>query len=240
MQTDNPLLKRAEFIPSAQPMTVQGAINKTMFLSGMALVSAAVIFFISMINPGLAGMCSLAGMIGTLVLALLMAFNMERARTLAIPYALFEGLFLGGVSSYYSMRYPGLPLVAISTTFITAFGLLGLYKANIIRATETFRSVVISASLAIAALFLVQILMQVLFHGSVPFLFNNGIIGIAFAGFVAVIASLNLILDFDMIERSAQMRAPQSFEWYCGVALLATLVWMYISILRLLGLVRSN
>jgi uncharacterized YccA/Bax inhibitor family protein len=29
-------------------------------------------------------------------------------------------------------------------------------------------------------------------------------------------------------------------EWFCGIAMLATLVWMYVSFLRLLGIIRSE
>ena len=82
--------------------------------------------------------------------------------------------------------------------------------------------------------------MTLAFGNSIPFLFDNGIIGLGFAAFVAIIASLNLILDFDLIERSAALNAPKYMEWFCGIALLATLVWMYISFLRLLGIIRSN
>ncbi len=64
--------------------------------------------------------------------------------------------------------------------------------------------------------------------------------GIGFAAFVAVIASLNLILDFDLIESAAAQRAPKSFEWLCGIALLATLVWMYYSFMRLLSLIQGD
>ena len=82
--------------------------------------------------------------------------------------------------------------------------------------------------------------MVLAFDNSIPFLFENGMIGLGFAAFVAIIASLNLILDFDLIERSSEMNAPKYMEWFCGIAMLATLVWMYVSFLRLLGIMRSE
>ncbi len=241
MQSNNPMFSRVSVLPDAQPMTVQGAVNKTLLMTGVATVVALLVFFMALANPGspLASMGWMVGGIGGFVLALVITFKPELGRTLAIPYAGLEGLFLGGVSAAYNARYPGLPLTAVAATFVTTFALLGLYKAGIIRATERFKSVLISATLAIFALFLVQMLMSLIFKSSIPFLFGNGVIGIGFAAFVAVIASLNLILDFDLIERSAEYRAPQSFEWFCGVALLATLVWMYVSFLRLLSLTRD-
>jgi uncharacterized YccA/Bax inhibitor family protein len=99
---------------------------------------------------------------------------------------------------------------------------------------------VISASIAIGLVFVVQFIMRLAFGSSIPFLFESNLLGIGFAAFVAVIASLNLILDFDLIESAAAQRAPKSYEWLCGIALLATLVWMYYSFLRLLSLLQGD
>jgi uncharacterized YccA/Bax inhibitor family protein len=243
MQSSNPMFQKAEFFPAAVPMTVQGAINKTVMMTGFS-AAIAFIFYLYCMKAGVATspamLGAMAGGIGGFILALIITFKPNTAPSLAMPYAALEGLFMGGISAVYEAKFPGLPLIAVAATFITTFGLLGLYKANIIRATETFKSVIISATLAIALLYVVQMIMSLAFGNSIPFLFENGVIGLGFAAFVAVIASLNLILDFDLIERSAEMRAPKAFEWFCGVALLATLVWMYLSFLRLLGIIRSE
>lgn len=243
MQSNNPLFKKATFTPSMQPMTVTGAINKTLLMTGTASTVAVLFFFYCMAvgytnSPAMIG--AIAGAIIGIVLALIAAFKPETSKMLAMPYAVVEGLFLGGISAYYEYRFPGLPLIAVAATFITTFGLLGLYKARIIQATAKFKAVVISATLAIVVLYVLQWVMVLVFGNSIPFLFENGLIGLGFAAFVAVIASLNLILDFDLIERSSQMNAPKYMEWFCGIAMLATLVWMYISFLRLLGIIRSQ
>jgi uncharacterized YccA/Bax inhibitor family protein len=243
MQSNNPMFQRVTVNTSAESMTVAGAVNKAVLLTGVAATVAMVFFFYCMNqgflnSPAMFG--AIVGGLGGFILAMIITFKPNTGSTLAIPYALMEGLFLGGISAAYEYRFPGLPLIAVAATFVTTFGLLALYKAHVIRATEKFKAVVISATIAIAVLYLIQMVMRLAFGSSVPFLFDNGIIGLGFAAFVAVIASLNLILDFDLIERSAEVRAPKSFEWFCGVALLATLVWMYVSFLRLLGMIKSN
>ena len=159
---------------------------------------------------------------------------------MAIPYALFEGAFLGGISVIFQLKFPGVPLQALLATFVTTLVMFALYRFQIIRATEKFKAVVLSASIAIAIVFMVQIVMRLAFSSSVPYIFESNWLGIAFAAFVAVIASLNLILDFDLIETSAAERAPKAMEWLCGIALLATLVWMYYSFLRLLSLLQGD
>ncbi len=169
-----------------------------------------------------------------------MTFKPKTSPALSLPYAVLQGLFLGGVSAVYEYKYPGVPASALLATFVTTITLFGLYRAGIIRATEKFKSIVISATIAIALIFVVQIVMQLAFSSTIPGLFaQTGMLAIGFAAFVAIIASLNLILDFDMIERCAQMGAPKYMEWFCATALLATLVWMYISFLRLLGTLRN-
>ncbi|MEB3753574.1 Bax inhibitor-1/YccA family protein [Acinetobacter sp. MD2(2019)] len=242
MQSKNPILTRVEtYADISNPMTVQGTVQKSVMLTAIAAVVGIVLFFYAAFtgNVTLAYAASVVGMFGGIILALITVFKPETARTLAIPYALFEGAFLGGISFVFQLKYPGAPLQALLATFVTSFVLFGLYKFQIIRATEKFKSVVMSATIAIAIVFFVQIIMRLLFSSSIPYIFESNWLGLGLAAFVAVIASLNLILDFDMIENAAMQRAPQSFEWTCAISLLATLVWMYISFLRLIGLVRD-
>lgn len=244
MQSNNPLFRKATFdVAHGEPMTVAGAVNKAVVMTGVATV-VALVFYFYCLNLGYANspamLGAIIGAVGGLVLALVAAFKPHLSTNIAMPYAVLEGLFLGGISAAYEYQFPGLPLIAIAVTFVTTFALLGLYKAKIIQATEKFKAVVISATLAILLLYVLQWIMTLVFSSTVPFLFDNGIIGLGFAAFVAIIASLNLILDFDLVERLAELNAPKYMEWFCGIALLATLVWMYISFLRLLGIIRSN
>ena len=243
MQSNNPILTRVDTHSGfGESMTVQGAIQKSVLLTVIAAVVGLSLFFYSFLtlNLSLAYAGAMVGAIGGFVLALVATFKPNTARILAIPYALFEGAFLGGISVIFQLKFPGVPLQALLATFVTTLVMFALYRFKIIRATEKFKAVVLSASIAIAIVFMVQIVMRLAFSSSVPYIFESNWLGIAFAAFVAVIASLNLILDFDLIETSAAERAPKAMEWLCGIALLATLVWMYYSFLRLLSLLQGD
>lgn len=241
MQSDNPILTRVEtYSDFDQPMTVQGAIQKSVLLTVIAAVLGLGLFVycFSTGNIALGSASAMVGAIGAFVLGLITTFKPNSSKTLAIPFALFEGAFLGGVSVIFQIKFPGVPLQALIATFVTSIVIFGLYRFQIIRATEKFKSIVMSATIAIALVFVVQFVMRLAFGSSLPYLFENNWLGLGFAAFVAVIASLNLILDFDLIESAAAQRAPKAFEWVCGVALLATLVWMYYSFLRLLSMLQ--
>lgn len=243
MQSNNPILTRVEtYSDLSQPMTVQGAIQKSVLLSVIAAVVGIAVFLYCLLtmNMSIAYGAALVGAIGGFILALVTTFKPNTAPTLAVPYALFQGAFLGGISMIFQMKYPGVPVKALLATFITSLVMFGLYRVKIIRATEKFKSVIISASIAIALVFVVQFIMSLAFASSIPYVFENNWLGIGFAAFVAVIASLSLILDFDLIESAAAQQAPKSMEWLCGIALLATLVWMYFSFLRLIGFLSDD
>ncbi|WP_111858807.1 Bax inhibitor-1/YccA family membrane protein [Acinetobacter sp. CFCC 10889] len=243
MQSNNPILTRVEtHADYSQPMTVQGAIQKSILMTVIAAVLGVGVFIYSFatLNFGMAYAAAMVGAIGGLIIALVATFKPNTARVLAIPYALFEGAFLGGASVIFQLKFPGVPLQALLATFVTTFVMFGLYRFQIIRATEKFKSIVMSATIAIALVFVVQFIMNLAFGSSIPGLFESSWLGIGFAAFVAVIASLNLILDFDLIENAAAQRAPKAYEWLCGIALLATLVWMYYSFMRLFSLLQGD
>ena len=70
---------------------------------------------------------------------------------------------------------------------------------------------------------------------TLPFIQGNGLFSLLFSGFVCIIAALNLILDFDLIQQGAKRGAPKYMEWYGAFALMVTLVWLYLEMLRLLA-----
>ena len=79
-----------------------------------------------------------------------------------------------------------------------------------------------------------------MFGVEVPYIHGSGLVGIGFSLFVVVIAAMNLVLDFDLIEEGAKRGSPKYMEWFAAFGLLVTLVWLYIEILRLLSKLRER
>jgi uncharacterized YccA/Bax inhibitor family protein len=137
-------------------------------------------------------------------------------------------------------RFPGLVLQAVLLTFGVMFALLAAYQSRIIRPSQTFKSIIVGATLGIAVVYLIGMLLQLFFRASIPFVHESGPIGIAFSLVVVGIAALNLVLDFDFIENGVAYGAPKWMEWYAAFGLTVTLVWLYIEVLRLLTKLRRD
>jgi uncharacterized YccA/Bax inhibitor family protein len=177
---------------------------------------------------------AIGGAIVGFVLVLISAFKPNLSPYLAPGYALFEGLFIGGISAIFEAMYPGIVINAVGATLVTFLVCLGLYKFRIVKVTEQFKSVVIAATLAIATYYLISWIVS-MFINYQPVHHGNSMMSIGISIFVIVIAALNLFLDFDQIEKGVEQRMPKFMEWYGAMGLMVTLVWLYIEFLRLLS-----
>lgn len=238
MRSGNPILKEGTFAPvgSGAVMTVQGTVTRALILLLLALAGAATIWGPALADPTrpVVGLGILIGAIGGLVVALITIFKQTWAPITAPIYAFLEGIFLGALSATFEARYPGIAMQAVALTFGTAFAMLALYKAGVLRATPAFRRGVIAATGAIFFVYLASFVLR-LFGIEMPFIHDAGPIGIAVSLVIVGVAALNLVLDFDLIESGAASGAPRYMEWYGAFALMVTLVWLYLEILRLLS-----
>lgn len=239
-ESNNPVLKQRTFEQASSQsftqgtMTIKGTVNKMIFLLLMVMAAAVFSWGTFTKEPGTVMPYLIGGAIGGFILALIITFKKEWAPYLAPAYALAEGLFLGAISAMFANLYEGVVLQAVGLTFGTFLAMLILYRARIIRATERFRSIIITATAGIAIFYLIAMGLR-FFNIDIPMLHEGSTIGIVFSLVVVAIAALNLILDFDLIETGAAHGAPKYFEWYAAFGLLVTLVWLYLEILRLLA-----
>lgn len=244
MDSNNPVFsdKLTNGIPTAigAPMTVQGTLNKLILSFLIMGASGAVVWqqfalgYMDKVN-----MLMMVGLIVGLITGFAIIFKQNLAHILTPVYAFAEGALLGGLSAMLEAQFPGIVIQAVALTFMAVFSMAALYKAGIIRATERFRSTIITATFAIMILYLVSFIAG-FFHVTIPAINSPTPIGIGFSLIVVTIASLNLIIDFDFVEQGAARLMPKEYEWYGAFGLMVTIVWLYIEILRLLSKLRER
>jgi uncharacterized YccA/Bax inhibitor family protein len=253
MRTSNPALSGDAFRTTGvstlgEGMTVAGAVNKTGILLLLCVVSAAWVwnrFFAALPTSPEEAMASVAplvmvGAIGGLIVAFVTLFKKEWSAITAPIYALLEGLVLGGVSAMFEMRFHGLAIQAVSLTFGTLVVMLIAYRSGLIKVTDKLRLGIVAATGGIMVFYLIQFVLGLFGFHAFGAVNGSGTIGIVFSLVVVGVAALNLVLDFDLIENGARWNAPKYMEWYSGFALLVTLVWLYLEMLRLLAKFRER
>ena len=242
-RTSNPALNKNTFksISSSnsftldQKMTIKGTVDKTAICLILLLIPAYYVF-----TTGSVGY-AIPGTIIGFILAMVTIFKRKWAQYTVPAYSVAQGFFLGGISYYYNQAYDGIVLQSISLTVCILFSLLFAYRSKIIRATENFKLGLYAAMGGIFLLYVVNLIMS-FFGPGISFLDvnNSSNFSIGVSLFIVVIASLNLVIDFDFIEEGSEKGAPKYMEWYGAFGLLVTLIWLYLEILRMLAKMKNR
>ncbi len=222
-------------------MTLQGTVNKTGILLLAVILPALYTWdlFTSTLEFTTILPYFWTGSIGGLVLAFIIVYNMDWSPFLAPVYAILQGLCLGGLSAAINHKYPDIVMQALLLTFGICVVLLIIYKLKILKPTENFELIVASATGGLALYYLASFGLS--FAGvELPFIHENNTGGIIFGLFVVILASMNLVVDFDFIEQGVEGRAPKYMEWYGAFGLMVTILWLYVEILRLLAKARKK
>jgi len=234
---------QSETETESEPMTIKGTINKSAILLLTIIVTASFMWRILFSSNNIpltviAGLIIGGGICG-LIVSIVTIFKQAWSKVTAPIYAVCEGLFLGGVSAFFENILPGLVINAIILTF-GVFGIILLsYRTGIIKPTKKFIAMVVSATGAVALVYLVDIVLG-MFGIQMPMIHENGKAGIILSAIVVVLAALNLVVDFKNIEDSAEKNAPAYMEWYLAFGLMVTLVWLYLELLQLLAKLRNR
>lgn len=155
-------------------------------------------------------------------------------------YAAVEGIVLGSISAVYAIRFDNsIILNAVLLTISILFAMLVLYATRVVKVTDKFRTGIMAATLGILVMYLIVFLLN-MFGVTVPYIHQGGTIGIIISAVVIIVAALNLLLDFDLIENGARSGAPKYMEWYSAMGLMMTLVWLYLEILRFVSYFAKN
>jgi uncharacterized YccA/Bax inhibitor family protein len=222
--------------PSARYMTLDDVVQRTAAMLGTILLAGAIAWVAlpaRYYTPAL-----IISAIGGIGLGLYMSFTMRVNAASALIYSAFEGVLLGAISHAFESRWHGIVVQAVTGTVMVAAGMLFVYKIGAIRVTPRFTRILVGATIGVFGLMVVN-LIAYLFTSDGLGLRSGGPTAVIFSLVCIVIAALNLVYDFDMVERGIRQGAPQKFAWFASFAITVTLIWLYIEILRLLGYSRD-
>jgi len=223
-------------VPGERYMTLDDVVQRTGAMLLTILVAGALSW--AFVPTSASAPVLLIGLMGGLGLGLFMSFSGRANAPLCLTYAACEGLLLGAISKLFEQAYHGIVIQALTGTVMVAVGMLFVYKVGAIRVTPKLTRVVVGASIGVFGLMVVN-LVAYLFTPNGLGLRSGGPLAIVFSLVCICVAAMNLVLDFDMVERGIRMGADQKLAWYASFGITVTLVWLYIEILRLLGYMRD-
>lgn len=237
-QSTNPALSNKAFSRFAtgeqtEKMTIGGTLAKV-GLAFVVLLAAAAWGWILFphFGPTIPVWTLWVGIVATLVVGIVAAFKANFFTVML--YAVLEGAYLGIISRLFETAYDGIVTQAIILTGAIALGAYVLYAARIIKVTKKFYSIVLIATVGVLIYLVAELILSLIIPGFANIVFS-GPAGIIIAAIIVLIAALNLFLDFNTIETGAEQGLSKKAEWYAAFGLLVTLIWLYVSILRLLG-----
>jgi uncharacterized YccA/Bax inhibitor family protein len=236
----------------AKTMTIAGTTMKTATLLAICSITA-IVFWMQAVTPALLNNnlgsmfpWLIGSVIGGIVLGLVCCFVPKSSPFVGPVYAAVEGVALATISAFVMQRFlgkmdPSLIFQAVTLTFAIFGGMLIGFAGGVIKAGGILQKMFIACSIGVGLYFVVILVGNVFLGAGIPNLWASASpIGIGFSVLLVLMASYSLVLDFDLIQRGVRTGAPKYMEWYAGVGLLISLVWLYIEILRLLAKMRSN
>jgi uncharacterized YccA/Bax inhibitor family protein len=234
LRSSNPVLSRTfqnevdyNQVGSNTPMTMEGATSKTLGAVSVVALTAAISWF-----TGLGAAFWFPAMLLGLGLGMWQAFTKKINPAAILTYAAIQGFFIGGISSIFESQYPGIVQNAVLATLTTAVGMFFAYRMGWIKVTSRFKQIMTVALFGYLGFSLINLGFAV-FAGSSAY--STGF-GWLIALFGVGLAALTLSLDFDYIEYGVKEKLPAEFEWRAAFGLTASLVWLYVEILRLLSI----
>ncbi|MEV8337169.1 Bax inhibitor-1/YccA family protein [Leucobacter sp. NPDC077196] len=218
--------------PSDKPMTYENTISKTVMLFVIVLAFGAVGWFM----PALALPAAIVG----LVLGLVNAFKKQPSVPLIVLYAVFQGVFLGGISGIFESQWSGIVSQAIIGTLAVFATVLILFRSGKVRTSPKLNKIFMVAIFGYLAFSVVNLVLMLTGVNQDPWGMRSGPLGLAIGALAVLLASYSLVMDFELIQNGVKNRVPEKWAWSAAFGLMVTLIWLYVEILRILAILRGD
>ena len=235
-------------------MTVEDTVFKTLGLFAVLVVTAVVGWMwsastITVANPTPTIIPWIVGALGGFILAMVISFSKKVRPALILTYAAFQGLFIGSISLFFETIWPGIVLQATLGTLSVVGVTLALFASGKIRASKRATKIWMIAMIGYLVFSLINVVMMMLGAFPADSAGPFGLLSVKVAGIplgliigvlVVIMAAYSLVQDFDFIQQGVRNRAPRQYGWLGGFGIMVTVVWLYIEILRMIAIARSN
>jgi len=218
-------------------MTYEDTIMKILIAFGVLLVGAVVGWVIPVL--------AIPGFVIGLVLALVNIFRKKPSRGLILAFAAFEGLFVGGVSSFFNTMWEGIVPQAVFGTLAVIGVTLFLFLSGKFRTSPRMNRIVMVAMIGYLVFSLTNF--GLMTFGATDAMFGLrsyeifGIpLGVILGILVVFLAAYSLVMDFESIKAGVEQGAPRVYGWQGAFGIMVTVVWLYVEILRLLAILRGD
>lgn len=215
---------------TSNPMTMEGTTSKVLGMFLAVLVGAGATWYLELYS------LFFPAMFVGLGLGLWASFSRKVRPGLYMAYALVQGVFIGGLSGLLESIYPGIVQTAVIGTFATAGAMFAAYRFGWVKVDQRFTrfmTFAISGYLVFALVNLGFALIAGISIYSSPFGWLIALVGVGLAAFT-------LNLDFEVIRQGVAQRWPEQMEWRAAFGLTASLIWLYVEILRLLAIFNQD
>ncbi len=243
----NPMVSKMDKVEeSGEPScTVKGISLKTIFLLLLTVVGVVTFFAtssmvpttymekiegydINLIETGIAFGCIFIGLIGTFI-----SFKFVKSSFLfGSIYSFGQGYALSFLFHIFGYEYVYPGLIALGLTMLIVLVMLFLYQTHIVKVEKKFVSclatlVVVGVILALGVYVMNQIPAT---KEYATFIINNSGVITAAGAIGIIVATLFLLVDFEVINHSIQSRLPKKYEWLGAFALSFSIIEVYLKI----------
>lgn len=187
------------------------------------------------LSIGVGMLTVIPGLIGGFILGLVNSIKKRPSAVLTLAYAVFEGLLLGGLSTLFEVAYPGIAIQAVGATFAVAGTVFVLFRTGFLRTTPKLNRIAAVAGFAYLIFLVVNIGVNLLLGIQL----YDGVLGLVIGALAVGLCSYCLVGDLEEVQNGVRNGVPREYAWRCAFALAATLVWMYIEILRIISILRD-
>lgn len=220
---------------SVRPMTYENTISKTVLLFVIVLAFGAVGWLATPMFPALPIIAAVLG----LVFGLINAFKKQPSVPLILLYAVFQGVFLGGISMIFEAQWSGIVMQAVIGTLCVFGATLLLFRSGKVRTSPRMNKIFMIALVGYLAFSVVNVILMVTGINQDPWGMRSGWLGIAIGLLAVLLAAYSLVMDFEGIQNGVKNRVPEKWAWSAAFGLMVTLIWLYIEILRILAIFRN-